>query len=226
MVSNEQMHILFFIAGYNEGTWSITNKPNQKPPQENTEPVVNIKQGPYLSVCYSKKVLSQQSRPLICSQTAAHAVCGEVCTSSGSSQSLSKVELKGSLPSARQNFPPSRLPAPGEGRRPVGSVPASAPRAQGSGTGTAYQEHRGRSCRGERRAGCTLHFGHQRQLLALQGSSWEPSSLPLPVDRSATATRKQGGFFGFFSFVFSVWLCLLLHYNESIVISSGIIFMS
>lgn len=128
MVSNEQMHILFFIAGYNEGTWSITNKPNQKPPQENTEPVVNIKQGPYLSVCYSKKVLSQQSRPLICSQTAAHAVCGEVCTSSGSSQSLSKVELEGSLPSARQNFPPSRLPAPGEGRRPVGSVPASAPR--------------------------------------------------------------------------------------------------
>lgn len=53
------MRILFFIAGYKEGTWSITNKPNQKSLQENTDPIVNIKQGPYLSVYYSKKVLLQ-----------------------------------------------------------------------------------------------------------------------------------------------------------------------
>lgn len=54
-----QVRILFFIAGYKEGTWSITNKPNQKSLQENTDPIVNIKQGPYLSVYYSKKVLLQ-----------------------------------------------------------------------------------------------------------------------------------------------------------------------
>lgn len=59
MVSNEQMHILFFIAGYKEGTWRITNKPNKKSLQENTNPIVNIRKGPYLNVYYWKKVLSQ-----------------------------------------------------------------------------------------------------------------------------------------------------------------------
>lgn len=80
VVSNEQMHILFFIADYNEGTWSITNKPNKKSPQENTEPVVNIKQGPHLSVCYSKKVvtikpalnLQSDGRPHFCLQRGLH----------------------------------------------------------------------------------------------------------------------------------------------------------
>lgn len=52
MVSNEQMHILLFIAGYKEGTWRITNKPNKKSLQENTNPIVNIRKGPYLNVYY------------------------------------------------------------------------------------------------------------------------------------------------------------------------------